>query len=121
MNKLTSALSWLAAITAILIIPNATAHFANASTCSAQLQTNEKSGSHTVGPIIATSVSGSCSISGSARAGQGSPHIRGSDAFNDPGFRTGTCTSSSAGPGGLSSNFDDGQASSTRSCSTHSP
>lgn len=111
----------VAAAVGILAL-NPSSNVVNAgSTCSAQAQTNEKSGQHTVGPITASSSGGSCSISVSSRAGQGSPHIRGSDAFNDPGFRTGTCTSSSAGPSGITSDFNDGQSSSDRSCSIHSP
>ena len=119
--KTTLVIVALVATVGILVL-NPTSSIAKAgSTCSAQAQTNEKSGQHTVGPITASSSGGSCSISVSSRAGQGSPHIAGSDAFNDPGFRTGTCTSSSAGPSGTTSAFNDGQHSSDRSCSIHSP
>jgi hypothetical protein len=99
---------------------------AYASNCSAQGQANDKSGLHNVGPVTVSSGTGSCSISFSSRAGEGNvfapkSHIIGQSAFNDPGFKTGTCASTSAGPNGLSRNFDDGQHSSDRSCSTHSP
>jgi hypothetical protein len=106
----------------ILMLNPTYSHIANAaSTCSVQAQSNEKSGQHTAGPVTVSSSGGSCSTSVSIRAGQGSPHFTGSDAFNDPGFRTGTCTSASAGPSGLAHNFNDGQSSSDRSCTSSSP
>jgi hypothetical protein len=117
--------SSIIALAAILLVPFSP-HAANASSCSAQGQANDKSGLHNVGPVTVSSGTGSCSISFSSRAGEGNvfapkSHIIGQSAFNDPGFKTGTCASTSAGPNGLSRNFDDGQHSSDRSCSTHSP
>ncbi len=111
----------ITAAVGILVLNPTYSNIANASTCGAQAQTNEKSGQHTVGPITASSSGGSCSISVSSRAGQGAPHIAGSDAFNDPGFRTGTCTSAAAGPSGITSNFNDGESSSDGSCTSNSP
>ena len=122
MNKILL-MSGMIAIAEALLVP-LSPHAANAnSTCSAKGQTNEKSGSHTVGPISVSSGTGSCSISVSSRAGQGSPHIRGTDAFNDPGFKTATCTSVSGSNAGFDSQFNDGQHSADKSCSasSHSP
>jgi hypothetical protein len=115
-------------ITGAILILNTTSNTANAgSTCSASVQTHDKS----VPPIHGGSMSfsssnGSCSSSVSGRSGEDSlggtsHHFSGAFAFNDPGFKTGTCTSSSAGPSGLSSDFNDGQHSNDRSCTTHSP
>src|SRR5947209_7150140 len=107
-------------ITGALLILNTTSNIANAgSTCSVSIQTHDKSVHG--GTLSTSSNSGSCSVTPSGRSGQGSPHFAGAFAFNDPGFKTGTCTSSSAGPSGLSSDFNDGQHSSDRSCTTHSP
>lgn len=112
-------------IAGALLILNITSTMANAgSTCTVSVQTHDKS---VHGGTLSTSSSGgSCSSSVSSRSGQDSlggtsHHFAGAFAFNDPGFKTGTCTSSSAGPSGLSSDFNDGQHSSDRSCSTHSP
>jgi hypothetical protein len=120
MNKIL--MSSMIALAAILVVP-LMPHAANAgSTCSVSVQTHDKSVPPLHGGTLSTSSnSGSCSTSASSRSGQGSPHFAGAFAFNDPGFKTGTCTSSSAGPSGLSSDFNDGQHSSDRSCSTHSP
>jgi len=118
MNKILL-MSGMIALIALLLVP-LSPHAANAgSTCSASIQTHDKSVHG--GTLSTSSNSGSCSTSVSGRSGQGSPHFAGAFAFNDPGFKTGTCTSSSAGPSGLSSDFNDGQHSSDRSCSTHSP
>ncbi|MDQ6862448.1 MAG: hypothetical protein M3044_01355 [Thermoproteota archaeon] len=76
-----------------------------------------------MGPISASSGAGSCSISGEGCAGQGSPRINGVDAFNDSGFKTGTCTSVSASHAGFDTQFNYGQHSGDGSCSasSHSP
>ena len=113
-------MSGIIALATILVVPLSPYTVNASSTCSAQIQTNDKSGSHTVGPISASSGTGSCSISGAGRAGQGSPHINGVDAFNDPGFKTGTCTSVSASHAGFDTQFNDGQHSGDGSCSASS-
>jgi hypothetical protein len=125
MNVLIWTKTTIISIGAALLILNMTSNMANAgSTCTVSVQTHDKS-IHG-GTMSTSSNSGSCSSSVSGRSGEDSlggtsHHFAGAFAFNDPGFKTGTCTSSSAGPLGLSSDFNDGQHSSDRSCSTHSP
>ena len=113
-------MSGIIALTAMLVVPFLP-HAMNASTCSASSQTNDKSGHITVSH--SSSSSGSCSTSVVGRAGQGSPHIGGADAFNDPGFKTGTCSSASGSHAGFDFQFNDGQSSADGSCSasSHSP
>lgn len=119
MNKILL-MSGIIASTAMVLGP-LSPRAANASACSASSQTNDKSGPINVShPVSST---GSCSTAVIGRAGQGSPHIRGVDAFNDPGFKTGTCSSASGSHAGFDTHFGDGQSSGDGSCSasSHSP
>jgi hypothetical protein len=87
-------------------------------TCSVSIQASDNTGQHGASLGVSAQPTGSCSESASARAGQttnrspGACHFAGTDAFSRPPpqspANTATCTSSSAGPSGLSSSFRDG-------------
>ena len=84
----------------MLAIPNTPGHFAKASTCNESHSFHGSSNSHT-----SSSGSGSCSIAGSRSQNNGAFAF----TFNDPGFKTGNCASSSSSQTGFGFGFDDGQ------------
>ena len=91
----------------MLAIPNTPGHFAKASTCneshsfhgSRQLHTSTRA-------RVVVPVAGSRSQNNGAFA----------FTFNDPGFKTGNCASSSSSQTGFGFAFDDGQHTSGGSC-----
>jgi hypothetical protein len=114
MNGLTIALGVVIAITAMLAIPNAPAHFARASSCSSSANTG-----HSTKQTGGTG-SGSCATSSAA---SGTPlrfGLNENPTSGTPRGNTNSCSSNSIGA--TTTSFQDKSASgSSVSCSSHPP
>ena len=117
MNRLRFVLVSIIAVAAMLVIPNAPIHFANAASCSSSSQSGSAHSSRNFPPAN----TGSCAASTGASAGKNSNS--GLVQNNGPtlgGGKNGACETRSASSSSVNLDFDLGQGSSV-SCSSHSP